>query len=167
MSPGNSRNLQGMSRAYDGTLSLCHVCHVLGAISDRASLHIFKEIAHGFKSLEGKAVENDKQDFGSLTKSEISRKQYYTRLSRMMRTGLITRNHGGYNLTCLGKLAYEVENIIEDTITNHHWKLKALDQLEKETKGFSQENRLKLINTLIDDEKIRAYLLINEKELPA
>lgn len=162
MSPENSRNVQGMSRGYNGTLSFCQVCHVLGAISDQTSLHIFRTIALGFKPLEGEAIENGKLDFVSLTKLEISRKQYYTRLSRMMKTGLVTRNHGGYNLTCLGKVAYEIESIIENTITDHHWKLKALDQLEKETGGFSQENRLKLINALVDDERIRAYLLNEE-----
>ena len=63
---------------------------VLRAIADDKSLELFKTIAQGTI---------DSENLKSKTK--LTRKQYYSRLSRMTKAGLVRKKSGKYLLTCL------------------------------------------------------------------
>ena len=68
-----------------------------------------------------------------ITNLRLTRKQYYSRMSELIKSGLIHRKKGKYYLTTFGKIVYDalmhVQLKIEYAITNI-WKLKAIDSLE-------------------------------------
>jgi predicted transcriptional regulator len=115
---------------------------VLNSISDEKSLDLFKNI-----------VMTKTGDTNILKKNlRLTRKQYYSRMSRMTKVGLIKRVKGKYFLTSLGKVVYEAESMIENAL-NDYWKLKAIDSiLEKEnsinTKLVPTKERNKILDSL-------------------
>ena len=126
---------------------------VLSSISDEKSLDLFKNI-----------VMTKTGDTNILKKNlRLTRKQYYSRMSRMTKVGLIKRVKGKYFLTSLGKVVYEAESMIENAL-NDYWKLKAIDSiLEKEnsinTELVPTKERNKILDSLIDNQKIKEILL--------
>jgi len=86
---------------------------IFHSISDSNSLDLFCSIAKG-------RVESEVQE----TKS-LSKKQYYTRTSQLLKQGLIQRNKGSFSLTCLGAIVYHAQLVIEAGV-NNYWKLKAI-----------------------------------------
>ena len=121
---------------------------VLDSLGDRKSLSIFKYIA------------KQPSDTSTLrSQLSLSRKQYYTRLSEMVEVGLIRKYHSNYTLTSFGKMAYDALEIIELGLTNF-WKLKALDSLEfAKTPRVPFEERERILESLIDNMKIKEILL--------
>lgn len=123
---------------------------VLNSLRDKKSLAIFKYVA------------KEPADTSTLrTQLRLSRKQYYTRLSMMVDVGLIRKHHSNYGLTSFGKMAYDALGVIELGLTNY-WKLKALDSLESaaaKTAKAPHEEREKILESLIDNTKIKEILL--------
>ena len=119
---------------------------VLKTIADDKSLELFSIVAR------------EKIDSRNLkTKMRVTRKQYYSRLSRMTKAGLVRRKNGKYILTTFGKIVYESKVTIENAL-NNYWKLKAIDSLETSNE-VPKEEQQKLIETLLDNEEIRGILV--------
>ena len=76
---------------------------ILGAISDDKSLMLFNTIAVSYP-------ENDTEMI--LVKLNLTRKQYYSRMYKLVKANLINRRNGKYFLTSLGKIAYNAQTII-------------------------------------------------------
>jgi predicted transcriptional regulator len=125
----------------------------MNIISDDKALALFKIIA------STNDTNNNDSDGDTLrTKTKLSRTQYYSRLSSFIKMGLIKRRKGGnYSLTSFGKVIYEIQRIFEYTVNNYYWKLKAVDsaQLSKE---ISREEYAKLVDSLIDNQKIKEII---------
>jgi predicted transcriptional regulator len=119
--------------------------NVLKSISDDESLELFRSIANS---------DSDSESLRNRTK--MTRKQYYSRMSRLMRAGLIKRKNGKHSLTAFGKVIYETQITIENAI-NNYWKLKAIDSLEM-SDDLPLEERKKLIDNLIENNGIREIL---------
>jgi DNA-binding HxlR family transcriptional regulator len=121
---------------------------VIDSLGDRKSLSIFKYIA------------KQPSDTSTLrSQLSLSRKQYYTRLSEMVEVGLVRKYHSNYTLTSFGKMVYDALEIIELGLTNF-WKLKALDSLEfAKTARVPHEERERILESLIDNMKIKEILL--------
>ena len=118
---------------------------VLTAISDKQSLELFRYIA-------GTNGDSD----ALRAKLNLTRKQYYSRLSRMTKAGLVKRKNGKHFLTAFGKVVYDAQTIIEKAV-NNFWKLKAVDSLEQ-SGDLPEEERLKLIDGLLDNNDIKEIL---------
>jgi predicted transcriptional regulator len=118
---------------------------VLTAISDKESLELFRFIA----------ADNEDSD-GLRTKTNLTRKQYYSRLSRMTKAGLVKRKKGKHSLTAFGKVIYDAQTIVERAV-NNYWRLKAIDSLEVSS-DLPQEERIKLIDSLLDNNHIKDIL---------
>lgn len=132
-------------------IALIELEKVMDSLGDRKSLSIFKYIA------------NQPSDTSTLrSQLNLSRKQYYTRLSEMVEVGLIRKYHSNYTLTSFGKMVYDALGIIELGLTNF-WKLKALDSLEfdkaSKTARAPNEERERILESLIDNMKIKEILL--------
>jgi predicted transcriptional regulator len=123
---------------------------VIGAISDKHSLDLFKMVAAQTNSYT--------EMFRS--KVKLSRKQYYFRMSRMTKVGIIKRKNGKYSLTSMGKILYESETMIEDALKDF-WKLKAIDSLESsmEVGALPQEERNKILDALIDNRQTKEIIV--------
>ena len=79
------------------------VAKVFESLSDNVSLGLFTTIAH--ESINSVVLRN---------KVKITRKQYYSRLSKMMKAGLIKRNNGKLVVTAFGKIVYKVQETVEN-----------------------------------------------------
>ena len=123
----------------------------LVAIADRKSLEIFCSIAEGIGESDKLKCERG-----------LSRKQYYSRTGRMLSAGLIKRRRGCFLLSTLGVIVYQAQLEIDSGVKNY-WKLKAIDSIEA-SHNMSQQERSKIVKTIINDEKIGNIL---EKRIEA
>src|SRR5919197_2775263 len=130
------------------------------AISNEEALIIFKTIALGKE--EGNIVRS---------KTKLTRKQYYSRISALLKAGLLKRKSGRYNLTAFGKVVYDAQATIENAI-NNYWKLKAVDSIVEISDELPKEEFNKIVDILIDNHQIKDSLIIprrisQEKDLSA
>ena len=93
------------------------VSTIFRALSDDKSLTLFNTVA----------LSPGNSNF--LTRNlNVSRKQYYSKMEHLSRQGLVARENGKYYLTTMGKIIYELQNVIGIAV-NDYWKLKAIDSL--------------------------------------
>jgi predicted transcriptional regulator len=119
---------------------------VLRSIADDKSADLFKTVAK--ETIDSKNLKN---------RTKLTRKQYYARLSRMTRAGLVKKKNSKYILTTFGKIVYEAQQTVENALTNY-WKLKAIDSLETSNE-LPREEQQKLIDTLLDNKEIKEILV--------
>ena len=126
---------------------------ILSAISEKKGSDIFKSIATATANTDV-----------LITKLKLTRKQYYSRMSNLVKLGLVKRENGRYLLTSFGKVIYSSYQSLEgriDAALDSYWKLKAVDSLEFP----STEERNKVISILIDNPDIQNILLTYERNL--
>jgi hypothetical protein len=119
---------------------------ILKAIADDKSLVLFNTIANA----------GGDSDI-LIRRLDLTRKQYYARISALLKTGLISRKNRQYNLTSFGKIVYDAQLMI-GRAANTFWKLKAIDSFDTEHK-LPADERNKIINTLIDNQDIIKILV--------
>ncbi|MGH9912860.1 MAG: hypothetical protein ACRD4W_10480 [Nitrososphaeraceae archaeon] len=61
-----------------------------------------------------------------------------------------------YGLTSFGKVIFDWHLVISDTIAKEYWKLRAIDMLG--SSGIPDSERSKMVETLIENEKMRLFL---------
>ena len=128
---------------------------LLFAISDKKASNIFKSIASAGSNTDI-----------LISQLKLTRKQYYSRMSRLLQAGLVKRQKGRYLLTAFGKVIYSAQMNLEAKIENaldNYWKLKAIDSLEMP----SREETGKVICALIENEEIKSVLMKEESRLSA
>ena len=119
---------------------------IIQSVSDSKSLDLFCSIAKG--NMESEELKETKG---------LSRKQFYTRTSQLLKQGLIQRNKGSFSLTSLGIIVYHAQLVIEAGV-NNYWKLKAIDSIESSGEIVEQE-RVKIIKTILDDNTVQNILV--------
>jgi predicted transcriptional regulator len=115
------------------------VVDVLHALSDDSSLLLFNTIA----------LANGRSNL-LISKLDLRRKQFYSRMSRLMKCGLVKRNDGKYFLTSFGKIVYSAQMTIK-TALEHNLKLKTIDSLETFDGKILKEERDKIIDLLLEE----------------
>ena len=121
------------------------VVEILESISDVKSLKLFNTIA---------TKGGNSEDLSAQLK--LSRKEYYSRMSRLMKTGMVKRKNGKHFLTAFGKIVYDAQVTIRKAVESY-WKLKAIDSIDLSDE-ITVKERDKLIQTLLDDVEIREIL---------
>jgi hypothetical protein len=124
------------------------ITSILKKISDDKALVLFNSIA----------VSTDNERLIPLREMNLSTKQYYSRISGLVDAGLIKRHKGKYFLTLLGKVVYNSHMTIGKTLT-YYWKLKAIESIGMSTSGLPNEEKIQLINLLIDNHQIKDILM--------
>ena len=119
---------------------------VIKAISDSQSLDIFRSIVKG--NVESEVLKHAKG---------LSKKQYYLRMRRLLKTGLVKRSRGVFTLTSLGAVVYEAQTVLETEI-NNYWKLKVIDSIQA-SEQIAEQERLKIIKTILNDNTIQNILV--------
>lgn len=109
----------------------------LRVIADQESLQLFFSIAT--KSGIGS---KDLRRLGSLTK-----KEYYSRTSLMLETGLIKRTKGVFRLTAFGQVMYQA--CLQIDAVQHFSVLKVIDVIDENT-AIEDEERQKLVTLLME-----------------
>lgn len=87
--------------------------HVLRAISDNKSMYLFHMISSSQGGIEGDNLKKQ---------AKLTRKQYYTRLSRLKESGIVTKKGGRYTLTTFGIIAYNAQKKVDEALANF-WKI--------------------------------------------
>jgi hypothetical protein len=124
------------------------IADVLDTISDDKSLVLFNTIA--LSNSDGSDI--------LISKLNLTRKQYYSRISKLVKVDLVVRRNRKYFLTSLGKIVYDAQKIIGNAVGDY-WKLKAVDTLEI-TDQMPKEEYNEIINALIENKKIKEGLII-------
>ena len=121
------------------------VANILHTISDDKSLVLFNAIAI------------DRSDF-LINKVNLTCKQYYSRMSNLIQSDLVSRKNNRYFLTSFGKIVYDAQKTIE-MAAKDRWKLKAIDSIIRaDSRGLPAEEFNKIINTLIKNQQIKDIL---------
>ena len=126
---------------------------ILSVISEKKGSDIFKSIALATAHTDV-----------LITQLNLTRKQYYSRMSNLVKLGLVKRENGRYLLTSFGKVIYSSYMRLEgriDLALDSYWKLKAVDSMEFP----SSEERNKVISILIDNPEIQNALAEYERNL--
>jgi len=126
---------------------------ILNTIYERRTLDIFKSIASS--PLNSEILK---------TQLNLTRRQFYTRMSLLLKIGLVKRQKSRYLLTALGNLIYEAHINLETKIeraARNYWKLNALDAMEISSYEKSHE----IISSIIADEEIKSILLAEMPQL--
>ena len=122
---------------------------VIKLISDNKSLLIFKTIFLA----SGDTGENLRTQF------KLTKKQYYSRMSRLTKAGLVNRQKGRYFVTAFGMVIYDAQRLLGSAV-NNYWKLKAIDSL-----GVAYDDKvpmeecMKIIDLMIGNPQIKEILL--------
>jgi len=119
---------------------------VLRTIADDKSMELFRTIAQG--TIDSESLKN---------KTKLTRKQYYSRLSRMTKAGLVRKKSGKYLLTAFGKVVLDAQNTVENALGSY-WKLRAIDSLEMSNE-LPKEEQQKLIDALLDNQELKGILV--------
>ena len=139
---------------YNRTPKTPSLDYILKKISDHETLTLFETIA----------LSNGDRGSEHLKGMHMTDKQYYSRISRLMDSGLIKRHKGKYSLTLLGKIVYDTNMTINQAL-NYYWKLKAIESIHTPSSPSGTEGRLAkeelsyLIDTLIDNRQIKDILV--------
>ena len=125
------------------------ITDVLKKISDDKTLTLFNSIA--FSNEDGNI---------RLGEMNLSKKQYYSRLSGLTGAGLIRRRKGKYSHTLVGKIIYDAHLNIGKALS-YYWKLKAIESIEMSSPGtrLPKEELTQLIDDLIDNHFIKDFLI--------
>ncbi len=132
------------------TSTIPSITSIIKKISDDKALILFNFIAV-----------SDGDRYIPLREMNLTTKQYYSRISGLLSVGLIRRDKGKYSLTLLGKVVYDSQMTIGKTLA-YYWKLKAIESVEMSasvSSGLPAEERVQLINALIDNHHIKDILM--------
>ena len=127
------------------TKIMISVSDCLSAISDDKSLALFNAIA----------LANTNSNI-LISKFQLTRKQYYSRLSNLSDAGLIKRNNGRYLLTSFGEIVFKAQELIGLAVECSA-KLKVIDSID--LSGFPTSERNKLVDALITKNEIKKILI--------
>jgi predicted transcriptional regulator len=117
---------------------------VLNALANDKSLALFDTIA-----LEA----GDSQNI--MKRSRLNRKGYYSRISALIKSGLVEKRNGTYYLTSFGEVALEARKLLASGIKDY-WKLKAINSIGLE---LPPQERNQIIAALIENQEIKELLL--------
>jgi hypothetical protein len=125
---------------------LVSVAEILDAIRDSKSLKLFEAISVKGLNSEDLSVE-----------PKLSRKEFYSRMSRLIKLGMVKRKNKKHFLTAFGKIVYDGHITIKKAAENDY-KLRAIDSMDLSS-DITKYERSKLIDSLLDDKKIKEILL--------
>lgn len=128
---------------FDKIRRMTTLVDILSLIAERKCSIIFRIIGE----FEGPAELQ-------ITRLNMTRKQFYSRISQLLKNDLIKKIHGKYELTLFGRVVFGIENKIQHSIDNY-WKLKAIETLDE---SLPEIEKTKLINSIVDDPLIRDLL---------
>ena len=129
---------------------MMEVADVLKTIAEDKSLALFNTIA----------LSNSDSDI-LISTLRLTRKQYYARLSALLKAGLVKREMARYYLTTFGMIIYHAQEIIGKAL-NQYWKLKAIDSINVTCNGELPHDQI--IDMLITNQEIKDILLQQNKQ---
>ena len=95
----------------------------------------------------------------AMTGLGMTKRQYYSRMNRLIKAGLVLRKRSKYLLTSFGRVVYESLILAEQAIEDY-WRLNVIDSIERiSDNDIPIRERVKIVESLIDRKKITRILL--------
>lgn len=86
---------------------------------------------------------------------KLTRKQYYSRMSSLIKAGVVKRQKGKYFVSTFGSVIFDAHRLLGNAMKDY-WKLKAIDSLGVANDGKMPKNqRKKIIEELIDNRQLK------------
>ncbi len=124
-------------------------------LDDSHTLKILNYIAKSYEAGEANGT------FVPISNTSLTRRQYYRRLSILVKRGLVVRNSTGrYGITLFGRLL-NTQIVTIKKLVDHYWKIKAIDSIEEATLKNVDSDRqfIGLVNSLIEDDCVKTLIL--------
>jgi len=135
-------------QAGQANLEVISIVDILSTLSDDKAFILYNTIALG-----------GGQNFRALIKNMgITRRQYYSRIFKMTKAGLIRRENATYVTTLLGNVVYKAISLVGMGL-KYYWVLKAIESFQAPSAINSKEAISTLIDSLIEDLDIKKILM--------
>jgi len=142
-----------MRQLYDTTNTTTtidkKVSNIMFLITDPITFNLLKEISKN---------EEPGTDI-LITRLNLTRRQYYKRISKLVKTGLVKRQNGKYHLPIFGKLIYQAQTDLETKINNIIEQSSQLNALEIMRHDLPKEQFCIIIEQLVQNEDVKNTLL--------
>ena len=115
---------------------------ILKLLMNENTLKILNQLIGNNNDLDGNTL--------SITKINLTRKQFYTKLNELITKGLIKKEKGKYYLTTYGKIVYDLTSEYKNKlgiVIEDYWKFKAIDLLDISDE-LTNDERHKIIEYL-------------------
>jgi len=119
----------------------CVAEDIFSTLADKLSMNIITAASRGLKS-------------NSKGLTDQSKKQYYSRLKRLVDAGLLEKQESLYKLTTFGSLVYENHFKTMEKIVPNYWQIKSIDVL-KSRNDFPLEKKENIISEYIATSPLR------------
>jgi DNA-binding HxlR family transcriptional regulator len=123
---------------------------VLEVISDQLSIDIITTISNHATNPDN-----------LMQMLDITPKQYYSRSSRLLKIGIISKKNGEIMLTSFGRLVYKAQLKIA-TAFSHSSELRMIDVIKSHS-GMSEDEQKRIIDKILEDSELK-NLGLREKE---
>lgn len=124
-------------------------------------LEVLETISDDVSLIMISMIQNNSETADSLIdKLNITHKQYYDRITKLLKTGLVKRKGRDYFITSFGKLIYQAHLKIAKGATNLS-RLKAIDAI-KSNNDMSHDEYRNVIDGLIDDNELKKIILTSD-----
>jgi DNA-binding transcriptional ArsR family regulator len=135
-------------QAGQANLEMIRMADILSALSDDKAFTIYNTI-----------VLSNGQDFRTLIMHMgITPRQYYSRLFKLTKAGLIRRENRKYVITPLGVVVYKAISLVGMGL-KYYWVLKVIESFQAPSTINSNEVISKLVDTLIEDHDVKKILM--------
>jgi hypothetical protein len=131
------------------------VSSVSTILADSHTLEILNYIARSYEAGEANGTSVP------ISKTSLTRRQYYRRLNIMAKMGLVLRSSNGkYRITLFGRLLH-AQIVSIKKLVDHYWKIRAIDSIKEATvkEADSEHQFIGLVNNLIGDDYVKALVL--------
>jgi predicted transcriptional regulator len=119
---------------------------VLEVISDQISIDIVTAISNNVTSSDN-----------IMQILDLTRKQYYSRCSRLSNLGLVSKQNGEMMLTSFGRIVYNAQMEIANAFS-HSSQLRMIDAIKSHS-GMSDEEQNMIIDKLLDDSELKHLII--------
>ena len=118
---------------------------------------VFKALSNDHSLVLLRAIATERREPDVLRADlKLTSKQYYSRMSALIKSNLVQKKAGMLSLTSFGKLVYESQITIEKGLDDLA-KLKVIDSLESSA-GLSNEERDNIVNILLQNGELKTIL---------
>lgn len=99
-----------------------------------------------------------------MQKTGLTRKQFYIRLQKFVKLGLVQKKQGVYTLTTLGTVVQNIQLKPLEELVDNYWKLQAIEMLKSANK-IPEEERNRLIESIGKSEEFNLLSYVSPNKI--
>ena len=126
---------------------------IFKVLGDNVSLRLFRLASIGI---------NPTSEF--MQKTGLTRKQFYSRLQKLVKLGLVQKSQGAYILTTLGTVVQNIQLKPLEELVDNYWKLQAIEMLKNANK-IPEEERKMLIESIAKSDEFNLLSYVSPSKI--